>query len=174
MIFPLFRSRNRNFFRRLRLQLKTKCSDGSSSGRNVPTPAPTSAPHPYGKVREMNWVNWTERKHSATVPRTELSELFSQTGDWGTRAGRLRDLNWTELTGRRHLAQLPWIERTFQTNWCLWNWTVLTWCRTVWTPSEKILQVHELFLPWGKHCQNCPSVGVSRFCEFCNFDNVST
>ena len=100
--FLSFGAGSETFFGRLRLRLGTKCSDGPTSGRNVL--APTLAPHPCGKAREMTWVNWTERRHLAIAPRIELNELSSQTGD---------------------------SERTFQPNWWLGNWTVLTLRQTV-------------------------------------------
>ena len=92
MIFPLFRSRSRSLFRRHRLRLQTKCSDGSGSGRNVSAPVL----HPPEK-KFVKWTEWTE-------------------------------LNWTESLDHR---VSKWVERTFQSNWWLGNWTILNWCQTI-------------------------------------------
>ena len=44
------------------------------------------------------------------------------------RAGRVRELS--ELNGGTWHGSPNWTEQTFQTNWCLVNWTVLNWCHT--------------------------------------------
>ena len=58
-------------------QLETRLTE-SSQGQNEPA---RSVRARAGRVRDLNWMNWTERRYFAPEPRTELNEHSRQTGD---------------------------------------------------------------------------------------------
>ena len=89
MIFPLFRSRRRNVFRRLQLRLRfhTKCSDGSGSGygRNLPAPAaPAPAQHhwlyAYCRFKILRKFNCIYFKVKAYTFSVQFSWVHSRNG----------------------------------------------------------------------------------------------